>query len=184
MDIVQIYPDHLFSVRNEGEKSSEYEKILERLSDKDTVLGFFRENVNYLKNDFLGKYGLTPEAAAASVIDDVYELDKYIGILCENTERDNHPDLDDYFKFLDGQYAYELAYIPMKGYGIYSPTFIRIYALRIQPNVYVIVYGGLKLAKKIKDSPVLKDNVMKQITAARDFLQSIGVSDEDDLRTM
>lgn len=184
MDIIEIYPDHLFSIKNDGEELNEYQNIFKRLSDKDTVLEFFKANECYLKNDFWGKYGLSPENAAASVIEDVYELEQYIEDLCKHSQCNTRPDLDDYFKYLDGQYAYELEYIPMKGYGSYSPTFVRIYALKIQPNVYVIVYGGLKLAKKIKDSPVLKDNVMSRIDTARRFLHEIGVSDEDDLKMM
>lgn len=182
MDIVEIYPDHLFSIKNEGEKLNEYQNIFKRLSDKDAVLEFFKTNECYLKNDFWGKYGLTPENAAASVIEDVYELEQYIEDLCKHSRCGTYPDLDDYFRYLDGQYAYELEFIPMKGYGSCSPTFVRIYALKIQPNVYVIVYGGLKLAKKIKDSPVLKDDVMWRIDTARRFLKGIGVSDGDDLK--
>lgn len=145
------------------------------------VLNFFRENDSYLKNDFWWKYGLNPETAAASVIEDVCELEKYITCLCDHSKLGKHPDLDDYFKFLDGQYAYELECIPMKGYGSCSPTFVRVYALKIQKNVYVIVYGGLKLAKKIEESPVLKDNVIRRIDAARGLLRGIGISDAEDL---
>lgn len=182
MEIIEIYPNHLFSIKNDGEKLNEYQNIFKRLSDKDAVLDFFRKNDSYLKNEFWGKYGLTPENAAASVIEDVYELEHYIGKLCGHSQCGVNPDLDDYFKCLDGQYACEWEYVPMKGYGSYSPSFVRIYALKIQPNVYVVVYGGLKLAKKIQDSPVLKDNVMRRIDAARHFLRDIGVYDGDDLR--
>lgn len=181
MELINIFEGCLFSVKNDSEELNEYQNIFSKLSDKDFLLNFFKENSEYLNNEYWRQFNIEPEYAALSVINDLRSLEQYIEKLCNNTQQHVKPDLDEYFEYFGGKYIYNINYIPMKGYGRNTPTFVRIYAIKVQPNVYIIVYGGLKLGKKIQDSPMLKDNVIKRIDATRNFLHSSGILDENDL---
>jgi hypothetical protein len=73
-------------------------------------------------------------------------------------------------------------YIPMKGYGEgYRPSLIRFYAIKIQPNVFVIATGGIKIGKTMQDSPWLKEYVFKKIDIVRKFLSSLGITEASDM---
>lgn len=181
MEIVELYKDCLYSIKLDGETINEYRKLFDKWTDKDYLMLFFNENKSFLENEYWKQYGLKPETAAASVIYDAYELENYIICLCDNSISGKNPDLDDYFQYLDGKYVYELKNIPVKGYGRSLHTFIRIYALKIEPNVYLVVCGGLKLGKAIQDSPDLKDNVLKRINEVISFLRREGIIDKTDL---
>ena len=69
----------------------------------------------------------------------------------------------------------------IEGYGKNNHTFIRLYAIKIEKNCYLIVYGGLKLAKTIQESPVLKDHVFAKIDWVRQYLKREGIDKNDDL---
>ena len=62
-----------------------------------------------------------------------------------------------------------------------EPSFLRIYAIKIASNCYLIVDGGIKLTKKIQDAPELKDHVFKNIDKVIDYLQKTGIIDGEDL---
>lgn len=79
----------------------------------------------------------------------------------ENSDDGNMPDLDDYFKPINGKYGYEIEFIPMKRYDGMESTFLRLYAIRFDSNCFLIVHGGIKMGDTIQKSPILQDNVFK-----------------------
>lgn len=94
---------------------------------------------------------------------------------------DNEP-LDEYHRVFRDKYIYEWKLIPMKGYGTGKPTFIRLYAIRMEENCYLMVYGGLKLADTIQNSPVLKTEVFKRIDQTLAYLKREGITKQEDLK--
>ena len=60
--------------------------------------------------------------------------------------------------------------------------FIRLYAIRMEENCYLIVYGGLKLADTIQNSPVLKTEVFKRIDQTLAYLKREGITEQEDLK--
>ena len=69
----------------------------------------------------------------------------------------------------------------MKAYGKNKHTFLRLYAIKLGQNCYLIVYGGLKLGRAVQDSPILKDNVIRKIDWALYYLKQEGIYDGDAL---
>jgi hypothetical protein len=94
---------------------------------------------------------------------------------------DNEP-LDEYHRVFRDKYIYEWKLIPMKGYGTGKPTFIRLYAIRMEENCYLMVYGGLKSADTIQNSPVLKTEVFKRIDQTLAYLKREGITEQEDLK--
>lgn len=81
---------------------------------------------------------------------------------------------------MDGKYKFEFEYAPMKSYGTESPSFIRLYAIKMGANRYIIVGGGIKLCKTIQESPYLKDHIIQNIDKVRAWLKCNGIYEEDE----
>jgi hypothetical protein len=69
----------------------------------------------------------------------------------------------------------------MKSYGTFRPSLLRIYAIKMEANTYLITGGGIKLADTIQNSPDLKDHILQDIDLVRDYLKRNGIMDSDDI---
>lgn len=182
MDIVEIIPERIYSIRYDGQEYAEYYRLFNcEWTDVEYLMRFFESHTEFTENEFWNFLDNNPETAAARVIEDANRLEPYLRELAENSENGETPDLEDYFEPLNGKYVYELKFIPMKGYGMSRPTFLRLYALKFERNRYLIVYGGIKLNDSIQDSPVLSENVFKKIDQVRQFLKDEFIQNIDDI---
>ena len=58
------------------------------------------------------------------------------------------------------------------------PSWLRIYAIRIEPNVYIVTGGAIKLTATMQEREhTLKE--LAKLNACRDFLKCNGVFDQD-----
>ena len=69
----------------------------------------------------------------------------------------------------------------MKSYGTGRPPLLRMYAIKMGKNEYLITGGGIKLADTIQNSPGLKDHVLQNIDRVRRWLKNNGVLDGEDM---
>ncbi len=182
MDVVEIIPDRIYSIKYDGENTAEYYRLFEEeWTDVEYLANFFQSNPEFTDNEFWGFLGNDPEIAAARVIKDAHMLEPHLRELAINSDNGEQPDLEDYFKPLNGKYGYDVNHIPVKGYGVMESTFLRLYAIRIQLNCYLIVFGAIKLNSSIQNSPCLKENVFRKIDKVRKFLLDEGIIDKDDI---
>lgn len=57
-------------------------------------------------------------------------------------------------------------------------SWLRIYAIRVEPNVYIITGGAIKLTAKMQDREHTQRELDK-LNACRDFLRVNGIFDQD-----
>ena len=179
--IETIYDKHLYSIRYEGDELSVLDRLLDEWTDVDKAVDFMKRHENYLKSAFWSPYIECPEDAARKVLREAETYSEFFDNLDENLHNGSKPDFDSFFRELGGKYNLQYTYVPMKSYGMEEPSFLRIYAIKIESNCYLIVDGGIKLTKKIQDSPELKDHVFKNIDKVIDYLQKTGIIDGEDL---
>lgn len=179
MEIEKIYPPYIYSVKYDGEDVNEFERLFEDWRNLDEVMDFFKKYENYLKSQVWSAVS-EPEAAAFQVLEEADNLEILFRKLYLNAKEESKPDFDSYFKYLDGKYKFEYEYVPMKSYGTECPSFIRLYAIKMGNNRYIIVGGGIKLCKKIQDSPYLKDHIFPNIDKVRAWLKNNGIYEEDE----
>ena len=180
-EIKEIFPQHLYSFHYDGQERNEYRRLFHEWNDKSFLLSFFREYIEFLDIEIWSEFNNEPENAAKSVILDANRLEPFIQELEENTKAGKKPDFDSYFQPFEGKYAYVLEMVPMKAYGTNKHTFLRLYAIKLGQNCYLIVYGGIKLSRSVQDSPILKDNVIRKIDWALYYLKQEGIYDGDAL---
>lgn len=179
MEIEEIYKPYIYSIKYNGQELSEFDRLFDAWNDITEVVEFMQAHQAYL-NDPVWCEQYTPTSAARKVRDEAIELEDLFYNLCKNTDQGKTPDFDSHFKFLGGKYqVYE--YIPMKSYGTGRPSFLRMYAIKLKNNLYVITGGGIKLADTIQDSPDLQNHVIQNIDKVRAWLIQNGIMDEQDL---
>jgi hypothetical protein len=182
MDVFAIIPDRIYSIKYDEEDTAEYNRLFEEeWTDVEFLTNFFQSHPEYTENEFWGFLGNDPEKAAARVLKDAHMLELHLRELAKNSDNGKLPDLEDYFKPLNGKYGYDIEYIPVKGYGVLESTFLRLYAIRFTENCYLIVYGGIKLNSSIQNSPDLQDNVFRKIDKVKQFLVDESIIDKDDI---
>ncbi|MBD5293972.1 MAG: hypothetical protein HDS20_04035 [Bacteroides sp.] len=184
MEIVEIYKDWLYSISFDEEDLNEYHRVFREWHDLDYLVTFFSDNREAVNSEFWRNAGLdpdNPEKLAARVIDEADNLETYIAELVNNCANGTKPDFDEYFHLLNGKYKCLWSLEPMKSYGTKSPSLLRLYAIRLDSNCYLIVYGGIKLGDSIQNSPVLKDKVFNKIDSVLSFLKANGITNSDDI---
>ena len=179
MEIEEIYKPYIYSIKYDGQDSSEFDRLFDAWNDMAEVVEFMQSHQEYLNNPIWGKC-YTPESAARKVREEAIELEDLFFFFFKNADQGKTPDYDSHFNFLGGKYqVYE--YIPMKSYGTGRPSFLRTYAIKLKSNLYVITGGGIKLADKIQDSPDLQKHVLQNIDKVRTWLIQNGIIDAQDL---
>ena len=58
------------------------------------------------------------------------------------------------------------------------PSWLRIYAIRIEPNVYIVTGGAIKLTATMQEREHTQKELDK-LNTCRDFLKQNGVFDQD-----
>jgi hypothetical protein len=180
VEIIEIYPPYMYSIRYENQESDEYERLFSDWNDVDFVACFFEQHANFL-NSSTWRHIHTPELATRQVLDEAEQLELQIEELAKNTCAGRKPDFDSYFQNFGGAYDYLIEYYPVKGYGYQNPSLIRLYAIKLAPNVYIVVDGGIKLGRSIQDSPGLSEHVFEHVNQVRSWLYKNGILTQDDL---
>ena len=184
MEIVEIYEGWLYSIQFDEEDLNEYARVFKEWHDLDYLEKFFTDNADYINTPFWKDEGLDPnqpEASSLKVLEEAEELEDYIMELISNMKSGIKPDFDEYFHFLDGKYKCLWTLEPMKSYGTGRPSLLRLYAIKVESNCYLIVYGGIKLGDTIQNSPVLKDKVFNKIDNVLNYLRANGIEDSEDI---
>lgn len=182
MKIISIFaPDtYLFSIQYDEQEEDEYTRLLyTEWNELDKVLGFMQENSELLKTDYTWDKIKSPFLAASQVLKEADDLRELFHELNKNTKNGKHPNYDDHFQFLNGPYKNVYELVPVKSYGNEKPSLLRIYAIKLDTNKYLITGGGIKLCRKIQDSPGIKNDVLKNINKVRNFLIKNGITSED-----
>lgn len=183
LDIVSIYPDYLFAIKFDDKDSNEYDASFSLWRDLDYLVDFFTENKNLLETDFWHNSipSTDPEDLAQAIVDESFDFERFIQEVAQNTADGELPDFDSFFQELGGQYKFLREHVPHKSYGTALPTMLRLYAIRVNPNCYVVVHGGIKLTKQIQDTPQLNRELFSKIDNVLRFFKANGIIDSEDL---
>ncbi len=180
LEIIEIYPNHLYSVKYSNQQENEFDRLFFEWNQMDKVVDFLDKNKIFLANPIWGEE-MNIEDAAKKVKTEAEILEDKFDELAENTGNGHKPDFDSHFTYLGGKYIYELTSPPMKSYGPIKPSMLRIYAIKLSSNLYIVTGGGIKLSDTIQNSPGLKEHVIQNIDAVRDYLKTNGIQNIEDL---
>jgi hypothetical protein len=163
MKIVNTFVEGLWSLKYEGEKFYELEKLIEQWTDYEYLLNFYTENEKDLYY-----FNLTVEEAVEITISETNNLIIFLDKLVSK----NIKTLDSVFKPLDDLEFRVIELSKQKA----KRRWLRLYAIKIETNNYVITGGAIKLSLKMQERENTKQELMK-LNMCKNYLQAENVFD-------
>lgn len=164
--------DHLWAVKEPNKEYDELTALFEKWNDADFLLDFFMDNLEDLTEYFHIK---KVSQAIQDTFDDADELEELI------LEFPYTEDLDSLFKPLDitDTRSTELTRQKARNWNRdRHASWLRVYAIRLEPNVYVVTGGAIKLTHLMQDREHTKLELQK-LNKCKAYLKANGVFDSN-----
>jgi hypothetical protein len=145
VDIFAVVNNSLFSVQYEGEGINEFRRLLTLWNDIEYLRSLLNEHSKDLETDFWGD--ISVRQAALNIRRDASNLERKLIELAKEGLTNRYETLSQLFKPLDDRSTGQRDFENHKSYGIAKPSMIRLYAIRLDNNRYVISGGAIKLCK-------------------------------------
>ncbi|WP_278971125.1 hypothetical protein [Phocaeicola barnesiae] len=174
MEFVRVIKgyDHLWAVKEPDKELDELTSLFERWNDADYLFQFFKDNIDDLKSYFkIEKIS----HAIHDTFEDSDALEELI-LTFPYTE-----ELDTLFKPLDVTDTKSMELTRQKARNWERErhdSWLRVYAIRLEPNVYVVTGGAIKLTRAMQD----KEHTMielNKLNRCKEYLIRNGVFDKD-----
>jgi len=163
MEIVAIFAlekESLYTVQYADESMHEWERLFDDWTDAEYLYDFFEAHETDLTAGFWGN--ITIEEAVEKTIEDARKLRQFIYALAKDGKDDLQSALQTHFKPLNNKcYDYQQPLLQSKAYGLRNKSWLRLYAIRINANVYVISGGAIKLTETMNKRAHLLDEIEK-----------------------
>ena len=174
MEFVRVIKgyNHLWAVKNPDKELDELTSLFEQWNDANYLFKFFRDNIDDLKSYFKVE---RVSQAIQDTFEDSDALEELI-LTFPYTE-----ELDTLFKPLDVTDTKSMELTRQKARNWERErhdSWLRIYAIRLEPNVYVVTGGAIKLTRAMQD----KEHTMielNKLNKCKKFLKRNGVFDKD-----
>lgn len=163
MKIVRIFADQLFAFQYKDEVQNELERLLELWTDIGYVYSFLKANKDDIGNNII-------ELLTDQIIEDANELDDILNEISNN----KHNRLESFFRPLHNR-EYQFKILSKQKGRI---NYLRIYALKIDENCFVITGGAIKLTHLMEERNHTREELLK-LENCRNFLQENDVHDSD-----
>jgi len=164
MKIVSIFAPKLYSFRFPSEELNELHRLLDNWNDVTYIYNFLKEN----KSDIDKNKNILE--LADQISDDAYEIENTLSKLSNSSSQS----LEQFFKPLNNEEYYFQLLSRQKG----RVNYLRIYALKIDENCFVITGGAIKLTQRMQDREHTQKELYK-INQCKQFLTENGVHDSD-----
>ncbi len=174
MEFVRIIEgyDHLWAVKAPNKEYDELTILFRNWNNGEFLLDFFMDNFADLKGFF---HIERIDEAVTDTFEDAEALQEFI-LEFPYTEQ-----LDKIFKPLgitDGQ-AHELSREKARNWNRNRhASWLRIYAIRLEPNVYVVTGGAIKLTRTMQEREHTALELQK-LNLCKEYLKAHGVFDQD-----
>ncbi len=166
MKVVRIFADqlNLFAFHFEGVKMNELRRLLTLWNDTAYLHEFVTNNKSDVPNN------VSIRTLVFQLIKDANDIDDTIIEISSNPKRS----LEEFFKPLDNQEYHIVELSKQKG----RKNYLRLFAIKIDNNCFVITGGAIKFHHLNKDRPHTQKE-MQKIDRCRDYLKDNGVFDAD-----
>ena len=164
MKIVRIFAEKLFAFHFDDETENELIRLLKLWNDTEYVYEFIQQNLDDIPDDE------DPDDLLLKISNHADEIND---ILYDITEDDSNQ-FESFFKPLNNQEYQEVLLSKQKGRKFY----LRIYAIRIDANCFVITGGAIKFTHLMIEREHTQIELQK-LEKCRDFLRENDIIDSD-----
>ncbi len=177
VSIFAIVENSLSAVQFEECEYDEFALQFNNWNDVEYLEQFFEDHKNDLQSGFWG--ALSVEDAVLKTLNEAEKMEAFILEVAETGQDDPFNSLHDLvFKPLSEKNI-SIQHLKSKAYGPDNPSWLRLYAIRIAKNLYVVSGGGIKLTKTMNVEPHLTIE-LKKLQATKKYLLEVGLLNEDD----
>jgi hypothetical protein len=159
VDIFAVEEDSLYAVLYEGEEFDEFNRLMMLWSDPEYLEEFFEENRADLESGFFSN--ITIEKAIAQVRSESVRLKNLLIEIAQQGQTDRTNTLSTLFKPLWDNPSRIEPYEKNKLKLIRRKSMIRIYAIRVESNLFIISGGAIKLTTTMNDRTHLQEELKK-----------------------
>lgn len=164
MKIFSIFAERLFAFQYENEELNELRRILREWNDSIYLFEFIKQNKSDIPKTISGM------KIVNQLIVDANEIDNTLIDISKNPNRK----LEEFFKPLNNQEYQFVSLSKQKG----RKNYLRLYAIKIDDNCFVITGGAIKFHHLMKDRPHTQRELSK-LDRCREFLKENGIIDSD-----
>jgi len=164
MKIITIFADQLFAFHYDNEKDNELRRLLNQWNDTAYLYQFVTQH----------KADVPKNVPIQTLINQLIDNANYIDDTLNEISTDPSKDLEEFFKPLDNQEYHIVELSKQKG----RKNYLRIYAIRIDKNCFVITGGTIKFHHLNKQRTHTQKE-MENIDKCRDYLKANNVFDAD-----
>lgn len=162
----------LWSIQLEGELQSEFEKFFDLVNDIEWLHDFFDRNKADLHSGFFGS--ITMGVAVSRTLIEAEEMED---ALYDLSEEGGNGALQHVFKPLNN-FEYTIV-THQKSKARIKKGWLRLYAIRLAANCYLVTGGAIKLTLEMKTGHL--QNELRKLELAKRFLRSNGIDFPEDL---
>ncbi len=184
MKIVPIFAkenkrEGLFSIHLKGQKEDELTKLVEQwLLDPSYLFDFFTLHQNDLNDGYYGKNISIQQAIIFTQNEAEYLFNQLEQLAVSGTTTDGD-NLSLAFKPLHNQEYSPKDLQEVKAKTPIKKRWLRIYAIKIGPNTFIVTGGAIKLVGKMDErTHLLKEK--QKLDDIRNYLKEEGILDQDD----
>jgi len=144
--VSDISEDGLWSIHLDGQAQNEFDKFFDRMNDIEWLLDFFDRNKTDLNSGFFGK--ITIYDAVLKNLEEAGEMEEVLYDFAEKGFATGGGNLQHLFKPLSN-FEYSII-LHQKSKARLKNGWLRLYALRIAKNCYLVTGGSIKLTQDMK----------------------------------
>lgn len=181
MKLVRIFvseksKEGLWSIHLNGEPQNEFDKFFDLMDSIEWLHNFFTINEADLYSGYFGP--LTINSAALRTMDEADEMED---TLYDFSERGfvASGNLQYFFKPLNN-FEYSIV-VHQKSKGRIRKGWLRVYAIRLAENCFIITGGAIKLTADMKREHLQKE--LAKLEQTKTFLRENGINSPEDLNT-
>ena len=170
----------LYTIQHDGESQDEYDKLFDFWDDTEKIFEYLKSNKAYLETEYFESE--TIDSIERKIARESFELSR---LLDEDYGPGKKQKLESLFRPLkDHEYKlppYQDTKAVIKNARDFPRPVLRIYAVRISENTFVISGGAIKLVHRMEDHPDTKQELYK-LNKTKVFLKSLGFEDSEDFK--
>ena len=181
IDIFAVVEGALLAVQYDNAEDHEFARIFNDWTDVEFLEDCFERHKTDLQSGYhLTKIGhVSIEEAVFQTIEEAEAFEKYILKVAKKGKKNEFQTLQDLvFKPLHKNDT-TVKHQESKAYGANSHSWLRLYAIRIEPNLYVISGGAIKLTRSMNEREHTRKELAK-LKVVTSYLKEIGFEDADD----
>ena len=167
----------IWSIQLDGKDRSELDLFFDAINDIEWLHNFFELNEADLDTGYYGN--ITIDQAVLKTLEEAEEVEDTLYDYTEQGFMNGPHQLQHLFKPLNNFEYYISIYQKSKARIKYG--WLRIYAIRIAKNCYVVTGGSIKLTRDMKREHLNKE--LKKLEQTKMFLKDHGIDYPEDLNT-